>query len=444
VLTNWVHYLGAGFFGALWGVLLLRSWAERLIVTVLAIPVYYGAFWLALWLTDETRMWLTFLPSGIGGAAAMTLSVAIWNRRFANAVVLAAVAGVAGALVFSYTSFASYWGYVAWQVLVGCVVVDFGRRRRLLPASLSPRALWPAGIVAVAALAWGPASAIVSMRLSPFTPNAGDGATNPKDNAQYRWIPAGTVRMGCSPEDEDCESDESPQREVKVAQGFWIAEREATAGEWATMMKRKSEVATFSWKPEGVSLDLMPAVNVSWEEAGNYCRAIGGRLPTEAEWEYAARGSTTTARHGRVNEVAWFLGNSGAKALSPSDAQGPLLARTLDDNRNGPHNVGAKYASHPWRLEDTLGNVEEWVADDYADKTYDAPIRAVDIEHRTGSSTDRRKVVRGGSWKSPARDVRVSARGWRDAAYRGDDIGFRCIWSASPDVAQTSQQTGSR
>ena len=76
-----------------------------------------------------------------------------------------------------------------------------------------------------------------------------------------------------------------------------------------------------------------------------------------------------------------------------------------------------------------LGNVAEWVSDDYGDAAYKA-LRwdAKDPEYASGNSNEVRKVVRGGSWASEATDVRVSARAYRPRAYAGPDVGFRCVW----------------
>ena len=87
----------------------------------------------------------------------------------------------------------------------------------------------------------------------------------------------------------------------------------------------------------------LPVETVSWDEAQSYCQAIGGRLPTEAEWEYAARAGSTGARYGDLDQIAWYSGNSGGKT----------------------HEVGQKQAN-AWGLFDMLGNVWQWTADWYA------------------------------------------------------------------------------
>jgi len=124
---------------------------------------------------------------------------------------------------------------------------------------------------------------------------------------------------------------------------------------------------------------------VSWEDARRYCEVVGGRLPTEAEWEYAARADSEDARYGDLDEIAWHRSNSGSKT----------------------HPVGQKLPN-AWGLYDTLGNVLEWVADWYGKDYYRASlIPAVDPK---GPDSGSLRVLRGGSCYHRLGNLRVSLR----------------------------------
>ena len=208
----------------------------------------------------------------------------------------------------------------------------------------------------------------------PSAPRRGDTRVNPKDGLTYGWVPAGSFTMGCSPSDSECYDDEKPAHAEQIANGFWLGKTEVTQAAWAKVM---------GGNPSKFKGDQLPVENVNWTEAGEYCKGIGGRLPTEKEWEYAARAGTTGVRYGSLDDVAWQPGNSGGTT----------------------HPVGLKQAN-AYGLYDMLGNVEEWTADDY-----DAG----------------RKIMRGGSWGNSTRSVRASNRDRVGPAGRYDNLGFRCV-----------------
>jgi serine/threonine-protein kinase len=223
---------------------------------------------------------------------------------------------------------------------------------------------------------------------------------NPKDGLKYVWIPPGTFMMGCSPGDTECGDDEKPPHQVTITEGFWLGQTEVTVGAY-----KRFAAATGRQMPDTPGLNSrwtnenMPIVNVTWNDAHDYCAWAGGRLPTEAEWEYAARGGSTEARYGPIDEVAWYDGNSGGQM----------------------HDVAQK-RPNGFGLYDILGNVCEWVNDWYDQNYY----QSSPSQDPQGLASGQLHVLRGGSRADGPRYVRVSLRNGSVPAFRPDEGGFRC------------------
>lgn len=223
----------------------------------------------------------------------------------------------------------------------------------------------------------------------------------------FVWIAPGTFMMGSPTSEPDRDSGAEVQRMVTLTQGFWMSDHEVTQAEYqAVIGSNPSE-----WK--GLNF---PVEMVSWYEADSYCkklteqeRAAGRitaqqayRLPTEAEWEYAARAGTTTARYGELDAIAWWIGNSGIK----------------------PHVVKGKQPN-AWGLYDMMGNVWEWCSDWYL---YPRP--TANLTDPTGPSSGSYRVKRGGSWVHDANFCRSAQISLDEPTLRLHVLGFRPVLSA--------------
>ena len=273
---------------------------------------------------------------------------------------------------------------------------------------------------------------VVEVRESAAT--SGAVRTSPKEGLKYVWIHPGTFRMGCSPGENDCYDDEKPSHQVRISNGFWMGQTPVTVGAYKRFGREAGKPmpaeADILGRPLNAawSNDAMPVVNVTWDDAQAYCEWAGGRLPTEAEWEYAARGGMTDARYGPVEEIAWCVSNSGLESLDDTrlfDDDYANYQQRLRDNGNGMHEVGLK-RPNGFGLFDTLGNVCEWVNDWYDDKYYQNSPNT----DPPGPSSGRWRVLRGGCWCDYAWFARVSSRKAAHPTSRFNNFGFRCYKKA--------------
>ncbi len=193
-------------------------------------------------------------------------------------------------------------------------------------------------------------------------------------NIEMLLVPGGTFMMGCSPGDAECGSDESPAHQVTLTNAFYMGKTEVTQAQW--LAKMGSNPSAFDGQPNN------PVEQVSWDTIQSFNSATGLRLPTEAEWEYACRAGTTTARYGVLEDIAWYYQNWTNFGTQP-------VATKL------PNALG---------LYDTLGNVLEWCQDWYA------PYSAGSVTNPTGPTTGTDRLLRGGLWFFSSDYCRASGR----------------------------------
>ena len=216
------------------------------------------------------------------------------------------------------------------------------------------------------------------------------------------WVPLppGEFLMGCSSAEAECAEDEQPAHRVRIAEGVQLARHEVTQALWQAVMGRNP--STFA-SPD------RPVEQVSWDDVQEFLAVLNGRgdgfyyrLPTEAEWEYAARAGASGPYHGELDAVAWYAGNAGDQT----------------------HPVGLKQPN-AWGLHDMHGNVWEWCQDRYEPDYYQKLAGAPAVDPR-GPSTGEYRVLRGGSWYRFLWFLRASSRLGVRPSSRYPHVGFRC------------------
>ncbi len=230
-------------------------------------------------------------------------------------------------------------------------------------------------------------------------PDAPKSTVNPKDGYELVYIPAGEFRMG-SPEGEGNDN-EHPRHGVYL-DGYHIGKDEVTVGRFRRYCRDNGKTM-----PDQMGHgDTDPVIDVTWEDAVAYCGWAGLRLPTEAEWEKAARGGTGTT---------YWWGDV------PSHNQANYTGKAGKDAWDDVSPVGS-FPPNPFGLHDTAGNVWEWVSDRYGAEYYAHSPRRNPQGPETGDS----RVMRGGCWDSPADFIRPAQRDWDAPGYSSTLLGFRC------------------
>jgi formylglycine-generating enzyme required for sulfatase activity len=225
---------------------------------------------------------------------------------------------------------------------------------------------------------------------------------------KLKLIPAGEFPMG-SPASEANRDDDEHQHRVRISKPFYLGVTEVTQGQWSSVM------GTQPWSGQDYVKEGADyaATYVSWEEAVEFCKRLSAkdgatyRLPTEAEWEYACRGGTTSVYHfgdddSRLGDYAWYEENA------------------YDVDEKYAHRVGEKKAN-PFGLYDMHGNVWEWCSDWYGRDYYSASPGS----DPTGPSEATHRVNRGGGWNNTARFCRSAYRFWYTPDFRYSFLGFR-------------------
>lgn len=307
--------------------------------------------------------------------------------------------------------FTEWWAGLSWGARIGLAV-------GIATASIGLANLVAGILLPMRGQPWG------SPPPTPLPPSP--TAQPPAPPPDMEFIPAGEFTMGSSEGDLEYAMDlclaysfltcnrglvdgEYPQRSVFVG-AFYIDIHEVTNAEYLECVQAgpcEPPQESSSWTRDSYYgnpvYDDYPVIHVSWYQADTYCQWAGKRLPTEAEWEKAARGT---------DGLVWPWGDQW------HEARLNCCANARDTTRVENHPGGAS----PYGLYDLAGNVSEWVADWYDPAYYKtAPDR-----NPAGASSGRSRVQRGGSWQSLTYGVRAANRRSGHPESTSDDVGFRC------------------
>ena len=246
-----------------------------------------------------------------------------------------------------------------------------------------------------------------------FTDALASGAKGP----EMVVIPAGAFRMGCLSNDDSCADAEKPVHDVRIPQPFALSKYEVTFVDWDACISAGG-CNGYRPKDRGWGRGSRPVINVNWQDAKSYAAWLSNqtgenyRLPSESEWEYAARAGTITK---------YYWGNQIGHNRANCNG-----CDSRWDDRTAP--VGA-FAPNPFGLHDMHGNVWEWVEDCWNDSYYGAPI----VSEPWTSGNCAMRIVRGGAWIFGSERLRSAYRGEVSSSSRGINVlGFRVARKLTP------------
>ena len=242
---------------------------------------------------------------------------------------------------------------------------------------------------------------------------------------RFAWIQPGDFLMGSGEDDVPQGSDELPPHEVTLTTGFYMGIFEITQGQWRAVM------GTNPWRYERYVVGEVkaPAVYISWDDVQDFISKLNKwegaevyRLPTEAEWEYAARGFTSSLWHfgdspNSLHLYAWYWTNAWNRGEAYAHAVGSKLPNALG-------------------LYDTHGNVWEWVQDWYG------PYSGETVSNPQSPLKGTRKVLRGGGFVSPFFETRSAVRSAERPDARFSDIGARLVRRFHPPTTIRQRSWG--
>jgi serine/threonine-protein kinase len=261
----------------------------------------------------------------------------------------------------------------------------------------------------------GPSDASTQSPSVSATPPSAPRPTPPELGIQWVRIPVGTFNMGCTPFKVDfgngpsatvrplCPDHASPRHAVTLTRAYDLMATEVTIGMYRVYAEATNTAVRM--QPDWSNDARLPVVNINWNEAVAFCRWVGGRLPTEAEWERAARGGFADG---------WYPWGTDAPVTTPGAPNGARFGSSSPV-------VVASYGANRFGVFDMAGNVEEWVSDRLGAYRGTAP-----LTDPRGPSSGPYRVIKGGGYP-----VRVENMGiWNQAAYMHDvdhgHVGVRC------------------
>ncbi len=255
-----------------------------------------------------------------------------------------------------------------------------------------------------------PPAALPDAPVAAATAVSPTATTVPPELPLIQFVPGGQFTMGSKPDDPLAKEDEFPKHDVQLP-GYWIFTSEVTNELYAECVAsgKCTPPVTTETGPKSHYNDPAfknyPVVGVVWNQADTFCKAQDAHLPSEAEWEKAARGFFG-------NTYPWGADEADCKLANINGCvKDTVKVATYDDGKS------------PFEVRDMAGNVREWVSDWYQADAYQTAI----LFMPNGPETGKMKVVRGGSYLDSARDSRSSARFAYDPEREFDDVGFRCV-----------------